>query len=84
MILISMKCKQLLEAISKLNNCFADIRRWMITNKLKINDSNKDIRTSNFCFVSGRVLKQCYLHNNIDADCKQQCTYYCNLCCDHC
>ena len=21
-------------------------------------------------FVSGRVLKQCYLHNNMDADCK--------------
>ena len=24
--------------------------------------------------VSGRVLKQCYLHNNMDADCK--CIYY--------
>ena len=28
-----------MEAISKLNSCLADIRRWMITNKLKINDS---------------------------------------------
>ena len=28
-----------LEAISKLNSCLADIRRWMIINKLKINDS---------------------------------------------
>ena len=36
---VSFKCKQLLEAISKLNICFVDIRRWMITNKLKINDS---------------------------------------------
>ena len=36
---ISFKCKQPLEAISKLNSCLAYIRRWMITNKLKINDS---------------------------------------------
>ena len=27
--------------------------------------------------VSGRVLKQCYLHNKMDADCK--CIYYCYL-----
>ena len=27
--------------------------------------------------VSGRVLKQCYLHNIMDADCK--CIYYCYL-----
>ena len=32
--------------------------------------------------VSGRVLKQCYLHNNMDADCK--CIYYCYLWCEHC
>ena len=32
---ISFKCKQLLEAISKVNSCLSDIRRWMITNKLK-------------------------------------------------
>ena len=32
--------------------------------------------------VSGRVLKQCYLHNNMDADCKYK--YYCYLCCDYC
>ena len=32
--------------------------------------------------VSGRVLKQCYLHNNMDADC--ECLYYCYLWCDHC
>ena len=36
---ISFKCKQQLEAISKVNSCLSDIRRWMITNKLKINDS---------------------------------------------
>ena len=39
---VSFKCKQLLEAISKLNSCLADIRRWMITNKLKINDSKTE------------------------------------------
>ena len=35
---VSFKCKQPFEAILKLNSCLADIRRWMITNKLKIND----------------------------------------------
>ena len=39
---VSFKCKQTLEAISKLNSCLADIRRWMITNKLKINDSKTE------------------------------------------
>ena len=32
---ISFKCKQPLESISKVNSCLSDIRRWMITNKLK-------------------------------------------------
>ena len=40
---ISFKCKQPLEAISKVNSCLSDIRRWMITNKLKINDSKNRI-----------------------------------------
>ena len=39
---ISFKCKQPLEAISKLNSCLADIKRWIITNKLKINDSKTE------------------------------------------
>ena len=39
---VSFKCKHPLEAISKLNRCLADIRRWMITNKLKINDSKTE------------------------------------------
>ena len=39
---VSFKCKQPLEAISKLNSCLADIRRWMITNKLKMNDSKTE------------------------------------------
>ena len=39
-IYISVKCKQPLEAISKLNSCLADIRRWMITNKLTIRKQN--------------------------------------------
>ena len=33
---VSFKCKQPLETISKLNSCLADIRRWMMTNKLMI------------------------------------------------
>ena len=40
---ISFKCKQPLESISKVNSCLSDIRRWMITNKLKINDSKNRI-----------------------------------------
>ena len=39
---IPFKCKQPLEAISKVNSCLSDIRRWMITNKLKINDSKTE------------------------------------------
>ena len=39
---VSFKCKQPLEAIWKLNSCLADIRGWMITNKLKINDSKTE------------------------------------------
>ena len=39
---ISFKCKQPLEEISKVNSCVSDIRRWMITNKLKINDSKTE------------------------------------------
>ena len=31
-----------MEAISKLNSCLADIRKSMITNKLKINDSKTE------------------------------------------
>ena len=37
---ISFKCIQLLEAISKVNSCLSDIRRWMITNKLKTRKQN--------------------------------------------
>ena len=39
---ISFKCKQPLESISKVNSCLSDIRRWMITNKVKINDSKTE------------------------------------------
>ena len=39
---VSFKCKQPLEAISKVKSCPADIRRWLITNKLKINDSKTE------------------------------------------
>ena len=45
------------------------------------NKLSEHIRTSNFdCFRMR--LKQCYLHNNMDADCKF--IYYCYLWCDHC
>ena len=40
---ISFKCKQPLEAISKETRCLSDIRWWMITNKLKINDSKTEL-----------------------------------------
>ena len=33
----SFKCKQPLEAISKVNSYLSEIRQWMITNKLEIN-----------------------------------------------
>ena len=36
------KCKQPLEAMSKINSCLSDIRRWMVTNKLKINYSKTE------------------------------------------
>ena len=39
---ISFKCKQPLETISKVNSCLSYIRRWMITNELKINDSKTE------------------------------------------
>ena len=39
---ISFKSKQPLETTLILNSCLADIRRWMITNKLKINDSKTE------------------------------------------
>ena len=35
---ISCKCKELLEAILKVNSILSDNKGWMITNKLKIND----------------------------------------------
>ena len=39
---ISFKYKQPLKTISKVNSCPSDIRQWMITNKLKINDSKTE------------------------------------------
>ena len=43
---ISFNCKQLLEAIEKVNSCLSDIRQWMTTNKLKI----KDLKTEFIVF----------------------------------
>ena len=39
---VSFKCKQPLEAIFEINSCLVDIRRWTITNKLKINYSKTE------------------------------------------
>ena len=47
----SFKCKQPLDAISNVNSCLSDIRRWMITNKLKINDS----KTEFIVFISPQL-----------------------------
>ena len=48
---ISFKCKQPLESISKVNICLSDIRRWMITNKLNINN----LRTEFILFRSPQL-----------------------------
>ena len=49
--------KQPLESILKVNSCLSDIRRWMITNKLKINDSKTKFIVFRFpqlrCDLSG-------------------------------
>ena len=51
------KCTLPLEAISKINSCLSDIRRWMINNKLKINNSKTEFivfRSSQLrCDLSG-------------------------------
>ena len=83
---ILFKCKQPLEAISKLLCCqlvrivwtfFLNIHSFML---LHVNGPNwVNISEHQILIVSGRVLKQCYLHNNMDADCKQQSMYYCYL-----
>ena len=40
---ISFKYKQALEANSKLNSCLADIRSWIINNKVNINYSKAEL-----------------------------------------
>ena len=49
---ISFKCKQPLEANTKLNRCLSDIRRWMIINNLQI----KDLKTE-FIVIGSPQLK---------------------------
>ena len=44
---ILFKCTQPLEAISKLNSCLADIRRWMITVTLAPGAWPRPSRTTN-------------------------------------
>ena len=41
-IYVSFKCDDLSQALGKINACISDIRRWMILNKLKINDAKTE------------------------------------------
>ena len=41
-IYVSFKCDDPLQALGKINVCISDIRRWMILNKLKINDAKTE------------------------------------------
>ena len=41
-IYVSFKCDDPLQALGKINACISDIRRWMILNKLKINDAKTE------------------------------------------
>ena len=50
---ISLKCKDPLEPLTKLNMRISDIRVWMIKNKLKINDSKTE-----FIIFRSPLLKQ--------------------------
>ena len=40
---ISFNYNDPLESLTKLNTCISDIRKWMIKNKLKINDSKTEV-----------------------------------------
>ena len=77
LIIISLLCHQLVRIVLTL---FLSVHSFML---LHANGTNwVSISGHQILIVSGRVLKQCYLHNNMDADCK--CIYYCYLWCDHC
>ena len=41
-IYVSFKCEDPLQALEKIYLCISDIRRWMILNKLKINDAKTE------------------------------------------
>ena len=72
---ISLLCHQLVRIVLTL---FLSIHSFML---LHANGQNwVNISGHQILIVSGRVLKQCYLHNNMDADCK---CIYCYLWCDH-
>ena len=42
-IYVSFKCDDPSQALDKINVCISDIRRWMILNKLKINDAKTEV-----------------------------------------
>ena len=66
----------IMPSISKdCSNTFLE-RSFIYAAPCEWNKLSEHIRTSNFdCFK--KSVKQCYLHNNMDADCK--CLYYCYL-----
>ena len=75
----SLLCRQLVRIVLTL---FLNVYLFLL---LHANGTNcVNISERQILIVSGSELKQYYLHNNMDADCKQQCIYYCYLCCDHC
>ena len=77
LIIISLLCHQLVRIVLTL---FLSVHSFML---LHANGTNwVSISGHQILIVSGRVLKQCYLHNTMDADCKF--IYYCYLWCDHC
>ena len=41
-IYVTFKCDDPLQALGKINACISDVRRWMILNKLKINDAKTE------------------------------------------
>ena len=77
LIIISLLCHQLVRIVLTLS---LSVQSFML---LQANGTNwVNISGHQILIVSGKVLKQCYIHINMDADYK--CIYYCYLWCDHC
>ena len=76
LIIISLLCR--LEKIVLTH--FLDVHSFILLHANGTNGVN--ITEHQILIISGRVLKQCYLHNNMGADSKQQCIIVL-LCFDH-